>query len=110
MTATQTADLRWLNKAEHWGEWERFDEQTGERESIWMMKSTGSPKVRFYGVGRGQVGEQHAHVAAATCWAYATGYLPATDDPNDVFLHLACRAEVLAGGVAPGPIKMDVSA
>lgn len=98
MTPTQAAaELKWLEKAEQWGEYERFDEVTGERESIWMMKSGTSPEVRFYAVGKGQVGASHKSVAAATYWAYGTGYLGVCD-PADIFLQIACRREVMAGG------------
>lgn len=96
---TKAADLKWLNKAEHWGEWERFDEVTGDRESIWMLKSTTGPQVRFYAKGKGEV-SRHPHVVAATYWAYGTGYLQVCD-PNDIAaisLNVACRAEVMAGG------------
>lgn len=98
--AKASADFRWLEKSEHWGEWERFDEVTGERESIWMMKSTSGPQVRFYGIGKGQVGPRHKHLVAATYWGYGTGYLQVREDPMDIFIEIACRAEVLAGGVA----------
>ena len=98
MTTTAQADLKWLNNAEHFGEWERCDEVTGERESIWMMKSKSSPKVRFYAVGKGQVGKQHESVVAATYWAYGTGYLGVIEDPMDIFHQIACRREVMAGG------------
>lgn len=91
------ADLKWLKGAEHWGEWERFDETSGERESIWMMKSSASPEVRFYAVGKGQIGGRHQHVMSATCWAYATGYLQVCS-PDEIWLQIACREEVLAGG------------
>lgn len=93
-----STELKWLEKAEHWGEWERFDEQTGERESIWMMKSSSSPETRFYAIGLGQIGPRHKHVMAATCWAYANGYLGVCERPEDIFLQIAARAEVLAGG------------
>lgn len=128
LTAAQKAERKWLDRSEHWGEWERFDERpedldprsvaltgrtstgTGERESIWMMKSTAGPNVRFYAVGKGQVGREHAHVVAATCWAYGNGYLPVLQDPNDpiIFLHLAAREEVLSGG-APEIHRESVS-
>lgn len=98
--ARRSADLRWLRNAEHWGEWIRFDEVTGERESVWLLKSTTSPQARFYAIGKGQVGPRHQGVYQATCWAYGTGYLPAEVyvDNTAMFLALACRAEVLAGG------------
>lgn len=103
MSAVVDPHLRWLKRAEHWGEWIRFAED-GEADAVWMMKSTSGPRVRFYAVGRGQIGDEHAHVTAATCWAYASGYLPADAyERNEVmFLALGCRAEVLAGGVADG--------
>jgi hypothetical protein len=74
------ADLRWLRYAEHWGEW-----------------------VRFYMKGRGQVGDEHASVAAAASWAWANGWLWA-DPPYgdiDIIVQLACRNWVLAGGAEP---------
>lgn len=98
LTARQTADLKWLNNAEHFGEWERFDEATGERESIWMLKSLSSPKVRFYAEGKGMVGKEHGTLVAATYWAYGTGYLGVIEDPMDIFHEIACRQEVLSGG------------
>lgn len=121
-----TADLRWLRKAEHWGEWERFDEApedldprmvahgrtstgTGERESIWLLKSTGSPEARFYAVGKGQVGPRHRHVLAAVCWAYGNGYL-AVCDPGEIGLQVAAREEVLSGGAPVGPIREGATA
>lgn len=98
MTEQQKADVKWLNKAEHYGEWERFEGVTGERESIWMMKSKASPKVRFYAVGKGQVGKEHPTLVSATYWAYGTGYLGVIDDPSEIFLEIACRNEVQSGG------------
>ncbi|MGH3355249.1 MAG: hypothetical protein ACRDOJ_05090 [Nocardioidaceae bacterium] len=95
-----SADLRWLRNAEHWGDgWMRFDETTGERESIWLLKSTSGPQARFYARGKGQIGPRHMGVYHAICWAYGTGYLPADayQDNAQMFLALACRAEVLAG-------------
>lgn len=101
MNTITNPDLRWLNNAEHWGEWQRFDEATGERESIWMLKSLSSPEVRFYAIGKGQVGPRHKHMMAATYWAYGSGYLGAVA-PEEIGVEIACRAEVLAGGmVAP---------
>ena len=97
-TTVRSADLKWLNNAEHWREFERFDEQTGEREAVWLMKSLASPEARFYAVGKGQVGPRHQHIVAATYWAYGTGYLGVCDDPMDIFHEIACRREVLAGG------------
>lgn len=95
MSAT---DLRWLKAAEHIREYERFDEVTGEREAIWLMKSGTSPEARFYGVGRGQVGRRHPSVLAAMVWAYWYGYLGVCERPEDVFLEIATRAEIQAGG------------
>lgn len=90
------ADKRWLDKAENWGEWVRYSStEIAEPERVWMMKR--GAKVRFYMVGKGQVGPQHAHVVAATCWAYGNGFLDA--DPANLGLSMACRAEVLRGGV-----------
>lgn len=105
MSAPAKADLRWLRNAEHWGEWIRFDETTGQRESIWLLKSTTGPQARFYAKGKGQVGPRHHAVYQATLWAYGTGYLPAEAyvDDAEMFLALACRAEVAAGGVQRDP-------
>lgn len=94
--STRAGDLRWLRKAEHWGEWIRFsDTEIAPPESIWMLKATDSPKVRFYAIGKGQVGPEHAHVVAATCWAYANRWIRPDNPIGD---ELACRAEVMAGG------------
>lgn len=100
MNTTQTADLKWLKNAEHWQQFERFDEVTGEREEIFLLKSKSGPKARFYARGKGQVGPQHQYVMNAMCWAYANGYLGVVDpfDVQAVLLQLGCRAEVLAGG------------
>lgn len=96
---TQTADhLKWLQDAEHWREYERFDETSGERESIWLMKSMSSPEARFYARGKGQVGDKHQSIVAATYWVYSAGYLGVCENPNDVLLEIECRAEVLNGG------------
>lgn len=105
------SDLKWLKNAEHWGEWIRFDEGTGERESIFMLKSKSGPQVRFYARGKGQIGDRHTAVYQATCWAYGTGYLPADayDDNARMFHALACRAEVAAGGVPDRPIEAGVA-
>lgn len=96
-----SADLRWLRNAEPWSDgWVRFDETTGERELIWMLKSRSGPQTRFYARGKGQIGPRHSGVYQATCWAFGTGYLPAkayTDDA-EMFLALACRAEMAADG------------
>lgn len=95
------ADLRWLRNAEHWSDgWVRFDETTGERELIWMLKSNAGPQTRFYAKGKGQIGPCHGGVYQATLWAYGSGYLPAQayHDNAEMFLALACRAEVAAGG------------
>lgn len=94
-TTTQAEDLRWLKKAEHWGEWLRFSEtELAEPESIWMMRHTNGT-VRFYAKGQGQVGPPHRHIVAATYWAYANRWI----DPEISIGHnLACRAEVAAGG------------
>lgn len=102
MTKSADAEVRWLKNADHWKQFERFDEITGEREEIYLLKSAASPEARFYAVGKGQVGPRHKHVMAATCWAYGNGYLGVCEDPRDIFIEIACRAEVMAGGVASG--------
>lgn len=108
--------LRWLKNAEHWKVYERFDERpedldprevalgrssngTGEHEIIFLLKSKASHEARFYARGKGQIGPRHKHILAATCWAYGNGYLGVVVDPSDIFLQLACREEVLSGGV-----------
>jgi hypothetical protein len=98
---TAKADLRWLRKAEHWGEWVRFsDVELAPAESVWMMRG-GNGSVRFYEKGKGQVGPQHQHVVAAACWAWANGWLWADPDGTvDMGSQLACRNWVMAGGVA----------
>lgn len=116
LSAGQRADKKWLDRSEHWGEWERFDERpedldprevaltgrtstgSGVREAIFMMKSTSGPQVRFYAIGKGHVGKEHAHVLAATCWAYGSGYLRVVDTDDEICLQLAAREEVLSGG------------
>lgn len=126
-SAEKDAGLRWLKNAEHWGgEWERFDERqedldprevafgrtgtgTGERESIWLLKSTSGPEARFYGVGKGQIGPRHKTVYAAICWAYGNGYLAVAPggqyfssdgrQVDPIFHQLASREEVLSGGM-----------
>lgn len=95
LNAAQRADLKWLRKADHWGEWVRFsDFEIAPPESVWMMRGARG-RVRFYAVGKGQVGPEHRHVVAATCWALANGYL---DPDAPLGLSVAARAEVLAGG------------
>lgn len=97
----QKADLRWLNKAEHWGEWVRFSEtEAADPESIWMMRG-GNGNVRFYAKGRGQQGPEHKSVVAATAWAWANRWLWKDEDGTlDIGGQLACRKWVLAGGAA----------
>lgn len=99
--STTSADLKWLKSAEHWREFERFDEVTGAREALWLMKSTGSPEARFYAVGRGQIGPSHKSIVAANYWAYGNGYLGVCDAPDDIFMEIACRAQVMSGGDLP---------
>lgn len=94
----QQADLRWLGKADNWGEWIRFpDDRLGEPERIWMMR--GNRYVRFYAVGKGQVGVQHHSIVAAACWAWANRWFW-TDEYGefDILSQLECRKWVLAGG------------
>jgi hypothetical protein len=94
-TTTRTADLAWLKKADHWGDWIRFsDIEAAEPEQVWMMRHA-SGRVRFYGVGVGQVGPEHAHIVAATHWAYAERWI---DPELSMPFNLQCRAWVLDGG------------
>ena len=101
-----TKHLRWLRKAEHWGEWVRFsDTEPAEPESVWMMVG-GNGRVRFYAIGRGQVGNEHASVVAATTWAWANRWLWREPDGSlDMPRQLACRRWVLAGGAQ---LELDV--
>ena len=99
-TARRSRELRWLDKAENWGEWLRFpDDEPGDPARIWMMRGSNG-KVRFYAVGQGQVGDDHASVLAASCWAWANRWL--WTDPEtgrlDMPGQLECRRWVLAGG------------
>lgn len=91
--------LRWLDKAEHWGEWRRFSEtELAEPESIWMLSGP-TGRVRFYAIGKGQVGDEHNSVVAAAYWAWANRWLWC--DPwgqIDMLAQLACRQWVLDGG------------
>ncbi len=98
-TNTETAELRWLKKAEHWGEWLRFSEtELADPESIWMMRG-GNGRVRFYAKGKGQVGPEHKHVVGAAMWAWANRWLWTEPDGSlDMLRQLACRSWVLAGG------------
>lgn len=100
--ATRDRDLRWLGKAEHWGEWRRFsDTEAAEPESVWMMRGAGG-QVRFYARGQGQVGPEHESVVAATAWAWANRWLWVDPDGTlDMPRQLACREWVLAGGAQP---------
>lgn len=94
--AERERDLRWLRNAEHWGEWIRFsDTELAEPERVWMMRGKNG-RVRFYAKGKGQVGPEHAHIVAASYWAYGNRYL---DPDYPIGLNLAARAEVLAGGI-----------
>lgn len=110
MSPKQRADKKWLENAEHWGEWIRYSETElvdGPPESIWMMKSTSGPQVRFYAIGKGQVGSEHPHVVAATAWAWGNRWLMADEDIRG---QLACRAYVLAGGAAADGHAVSVPA
>lgn len=104
----RAADLRWLKKAENWGEWIRFsDTELAEPERVWMMRGS-SGAVRFYAKGKGQVGEQHRHLMAASYWAWGNRWLHCNPDGGlDMLAQLACRAEVLAGGATPVPWAVD---
>lgn len=90
---------RWLAKAEHYGEWVRFSEtELAEPERVWLMKG-GNGRCRFYAVGRGQVGPEHAGLYPASLWAWANRWLAL--DPFgdlDILGQLACRKWVLDGG------------
>lgn len=94
-----TTDLRWLKKAEHWGEWIRFSEtEAADPESVWMMRGANG-RVRFYAKGRGQVGPEHGSVVAAAHWAWANRWLWLEPDGSlDMLAQLACRRWTLAGG------------
>jgi hypothetical protein len=94
-------ELRWLDKAEHWGEWIRFSETgAADPESIWMMRGTNG-KVRFYAVGQGQQGLEHKSVVAAAYWAWANRWLWVDDEGYfDMAAQLGCREWVLTGGAA----------
>lgn len=95
---TRQQELRWLRKADNWGEWLRFSEtERADPERVWMM--VGDGRVRFYAEGKGQVGEDHRSVVAATCWAWANRWLWTDPDGSlDMPRQLACRRWVLAGG------------
>lgn len=96
MTDKSQTDLKWLQKAEHWGDWLRFsDHELAEPQRVWMMVGP-TGRVRFYEVGKGQVGPEHRHVVAATYWAFSQGFI---DPACSIGHNLACRAEVLAGGL-----------
>lgn len=37
----KSADMKWLEKAEHWGEWQRVpDDRAGGAESIWLLEGS----------------------------------------------------------------------
>lgn len=92
-------DLRWLRKSEHWGEWTRVsDDDPNDVQHVWMMRHRNG-KVRFYEVGKGQVGPECPHVVAAVYWAYAHWFM-AVD--ASIWLNIACRKEVMAGGIDQG--------
>lgn len=96
ITEQAAADLSWLRNAENWGLWIRFSEtEPAPPEEAWMMRHRDG-RVRFYAVGKGQVGPEHKHVVAATYWAFGNRWM----DPDiPLGLNLAARDEVLAGGV-----------
>lgn len=103
-TTTRSPHLRWLNQAEHWGEWQRVpDDEPGAAESIWMMRGA-KGRVRFYAIGKGQIGSEHAHVVAASTWAWANGWLWCEPGGGgvDLLAQLACRKWVIAGGAPDG--------
>lgn len=106
-TTDREKHLRWLKKAEHWGEWVRVpDDRPGGEERVWMMRG-GNGRVRFYKVGHGQQGDEHASVVAAAYWAWANGWLWTEPDGSlDILAQLACRRFVQEGG-ASGPFKVD---
>lgn len=91
--------LRWLKKAEHWGEWVRYsDTELAPPESIWMMCGA-SGNVRFYAKGKGQYGDEHGSVVAAAYWAWMNRWLWTEPDGGlDILAQLACRAWCMAGG------------
>src|SRR5205085_6654742 len=93
------ADLRWLNKAVHWGEWVRYpDDQSGEPERVWMMRGANG-NVRFYAKGQGQQGDEHQSVVAASYWAWSNRWLEVEPDGTvDIVTQLECRTWCLAGG------------
>lgn len=97
--AKRAADLRWLDKADHWGEWIRFSEtEAADPESVWMMQGRNG-HVRFYAKGKGQVGPDHKSVVAAAYWAWAERWLWLDQDGDlDMLGQLACRAWMLNGG------------
>lgn len=99
MTRTKESELRWLRKADNWGEWIRFsDTELAEPESVWMMRGA-SGRVRFYAKGKGQVGPEHPHVMAAYYWAWGNRWLHLEPDGSlDILTQLACRKWVLDGG------------
>jgi hypothetical protein len=110
---SREAHLRWIGKAENWGEWLRFSEtDLAEPESMWMLSGPGG--VRFYAVGKGQVGKQHKSVLAAACWAWANRWCWTEPDTGSVNMatQLACREWVLKGGAEadrhdPTYVKVD---
>lgn len=98
--AGRRRDLLWLKKAEHWGEWRRYSEtELAEPESIWMMKGAGG-KVRFFAIGKGQVGDEHGSVVQASCWAWANRWCWVDTESGGVDMpaQLECRQWVLNGG------------
>lgn len=102
MPRNREAELRWLRKAEPWGEWIRFSgTEAAEPESIFMMRGING-RVRFYAKGKGQVGKEHRHTYGAALWAWANRWL--WTDPEtgqvDMLEQLACRRWVLDGGAA----------
>ncbi len=99
VTRDRKSHLPWLEKAEHWGEWVRFsDTEIAPPERVWMMKGANG-RVRFYAVGKGQIGQEHKSVVSASAWAWANRWLWCEPDGSvDIGAQLACREWVLAGG------------
>lgn len=95
----KSADVKWLEKAEHWGEWKRVpDDKPGAPESIWLLKGSNG-NARFYAKGKGQVGPEHKSLVAATYWAWGNRWLWAEPDGSiDLPTQLGCRQWVSAGG------------
>lgn len=89
-----TKDQKRWAKAVNWGLWLAYPEN-GETQfqEVWMLRL--DARVRFVSRGR-QHGPQHAHVVAATYWAFAHGWR----DPAITTVHnIRCITEVRSGGV-----------